>query len=115
MLYTFVNDERNHMHPKESRKLLKAGHITLEQHEANIKAYDALKAQEELKAETSKTEEFIENVEKASLAGKKRMLKEESVNQEVKALFEADRFDARERRKLAYGLKRSGSRMGISL
>ena len=54
-------------------------------------------------------------MEKASLAGKKRMLKEESVNQEVKALVEADRFDARERRKLAYGLKRSGSRMGISL
>ena len=103
------------MHPKESRKLLKAGHITLEQHEANIKAYNALKAQEELEAETSKTEEFIERVEKASLAGKKRMLKEESVNQEVKALFEADRFEARERRKLAYGLKRSGSRMGISL
>ena len=115
MLYTFVNDERNHMNPKESRKLYEAGHITLEQHEVNIKAYEALQVQDRVDAEASKTEMFIEKVCKAGMSAKKRLLKEESVNQEVKALFESDSFEARERRKLAFGLKRSGSRMGISL
>ena len=103
------------MHPKESRKLLKAGHITLEQHEANIKAYNALQVQQKMDDDRDKTEEFIEKVCNASLSGKKRMLKEESINQELKAQFESDRYDQRERRRLAFGLRRTGSRMGISL
>ena len=115
MLYTYVNDERNHMNPKESRKLLKAGHITLEQHEANIKAYSALQAQQKLDDDRDATDEFIEKVCNASLSGKKRLLKEESINQELKAQFETDRYDQRERRRLAFGLRRTGSRMGISL
>jgi len=103
------------MNPKQSRKLLKAGHITLKQHESNIKAYSALKVQDRIDEETSKTEAFIDKVCKAGMSAKKRMLKEESVNQEVKSLFESDSYEARERRKLAFGLKRSGSRMGIDL
>jgi|TARA_Y100000310_G_scaffold59953_1_gene55326 hypothetical protein len=103
------------MSPEESRLLFEAGHITLEQHETNIAAWNALQREALARAAADKTQAFIEKVCGAPMQAKKIMLKEESMNQMVKAQFKDDRFEKKEKIKLSMGLNYAAKGGGLSL
>ena len=103
------------MSPEESRRLFEAGHITLDQHESNLTAHAALQREEEQRVLEDKTQAFIEKVCAAPMQSKILMLKEESMNQHVKAQFITDRQDKREKGRLASGLRWVAKGGGLSL
>ena len=103
------------MSPEESRKLYEAGHITLEQHETNIAAWNALSREALDKEAEDKTKAFIEKVCDAPIQVKKRMLKEEAMNQNLKAQFISDRQERREKSRLANGMLWVAKGGGLSL
>ena len=103
------------MSPEESRKLYEAGHITLEQHETNIAAWNALSREALAREAEDKTQAFIQKVCDAPLQAKARLLKEEAFNQQTKALFITDRQDKREKQRLANGMSWVSRGGGLTL
>ena len=100
------------MKPKQIKKLLKAGHITADQADQMLADYQRNKVERE---EAEEAEQWMKKVKKASLSGKKRMVKEKVVDLGIESALTDDPYDRRAKgqksTRLRFSLKGAG---GIS-
>jgi hypothetical protein len=80
------------MGPKEIKRLLKAGHITSDQADQLLSDYKRNKYEAD---EADEAEQWMKKVKKAGLSGKKRMVKEKSLDLNIEAALTDDSLDRR--------------------
>ena len=80
------------MGPKQIKHLLKAGHITADQADQMLSDYKRNKYEAD---EADEAEQWMKKVKKAGLSGKKRMVKEKSLDLNIEAALTDDSLDRR--------------------
>jgi hypothetical protein len=90
------------MKPKEIKRLLKAGHITADQADQMLYDYKRNKVEAD---EADEAEKWMKKVKKSSLQGKKRMVKEKSLDLNIESALTDDSFERRDKSKKSTRLR----------
>jgi len=92
------------MKPKEIKRLLKAGHITANQADQMLADHKRNKIETEESDEAAK---WMKKVKNASLEGKKRMVREKSIDLSIESAITDDNFDSKRKWRKSSNLRQS--------
>ena len=97
------------MTPEQLKTLLDAGTITEAQYNAMLPMAEAFQRAQD---EADECEEFMAKCEAASLALKKKLLKEKAMDISIRAVLTEDRFERKEKDRVAGRLRWAAKRGG---
>ena len=90
------------MTPEQLQKALAAGIITQHEHDTNLIDWNSRESERD---EVEKAETWYKELEAAPLAHKKKMVKEQAFNLQVKSSMTSDRQESRRVSNIAYQLR----------
>ena len=90
------------MKPKQIKKLLQAGHITVDQADQMLYDYKRNKVEAD---EADEAAEWMKKVKKSGLSAKKRMVQEKSLDLNIESALTDDTFDRKAKWQKASRLK----------
>ena len=97
------------MNPAKLARLLADGHITQDEHDTGVAEWNA---KQQAQDEADSAQQFVDEVSKAPMAMKNKLIKEKAMDLRVEAALCEDRIDSRRKQRkasqLSYALRGAG-------